>query len=80
MGQRTLVGPLSVPPSWTTPGPLQSPLASTLGNAPLQAPPPAVTASTPPVPLGNTGGQGEGRAVPQYGFRPTFVARPPAAG
>ena len=28
----------------------------------------------------NMGGRGEGRAIPQYGFRPSFVARPPAAG
>jgi len=80
MGQRAVVGPLSVPPSWIAPAPLHSPLASTLGGAPLEAPPPAVAASTPPVPLGQMGAQGDGRAVPQYGFRPTFVARPPAAG
>ena len=42
--------------------------------------PPAVAAGMPPVPLGNMAGQGFGRAVPQYGFRPSFVARPPAAG
>jgi hypothetical protein len=39
-----------------------------------------VAANTPPVPMANMGAQGEGRAVPQYGFRPSFVARPPAAG
>ena len=81
LGKGGLVGPLSVPQGWTAPAPLPSPLASTLGTAPLEAPPPPVTASTPPVPLaGHTGSHGEGRAVPQYGFRPTFVARPPAAG
>jgi hypothetical protein len=33
-----------------------------------------------PVPLGgNIANQGSGRAVPQYGYRPTFVARPPSA-
>jgi PPE-repeat protein len=81
MGRGGLVGPLSVPQGWTAPAQLPSPLASTLGSAPLEAPSPAVTAGTPPVPMaGNLGGQGEGRAVPQYGFRPTFVARPPAAG
>jgi hypothetical protein len=30
--------------------------------------------------MGNVAGQGYGRAIPQYGFRPTFVVRPPAAG
>jgi hypothetical protein len=43
-------------------------------------PPPAVAAGMPPVPLGNMTGQGFGPAVLQYGFRPSFVARPPAAG
>ena len=80
LGQAGIVGPLSVPLSWTTPAPLHSPLSSTLGAAPIQAPAPAEAASTPPVPLANMGAQGEGRAVPQYGFRPSFVARPPAAG
>ncbi|MGA8250455.1 MAG: PPE family protein [Mycobacterium sp.] len=80
LGRAGLVGPLSVPPSWATPAPLPSPLAATVGAAPLETPSPAVAASTPPMPLANMAAQGEGRAVPQYGFRPSFVARPPAAG
>ncbi|MFZ1177257.1 MAG: PPE family protein, partial [Mycobacterium sp.] len=32
LGRAGLVGPLSVPPSWTAPAPLSSPLASTLGG------------------------------------------------
>ena len=80
LGNSALAGPLSVPPSWPAAVPLHSPLSSTLGGTPMVAPPPAVAAGTPPVPLGGMTGQGYGRAVPQYGFRPTFVARPPAAG
>jgi len=81
MGKGGLVGPLSVPQGWAGPAPLQTQLVSTSGSAPVEAPPPTpVTASTPPVPLGHMGAQGEGRAVPQYGFRVLFVARPPAAG
>ncbi|OBA82857.1 hypothetical protein A9W99_09830 [Mycobacterium sp. 1164966.3] len=80
LGGASLVGPLSVPPSWTGPAPVGGPLASALGGTPMIAPSPAVAAGMPPVPFGNFGGQGLGRAVPQYGFRPTFVARPPAAG
>jgi PPE-repeat protein len=80
LGRASLVGPLSVPPSWTAPAPLHSPLSTTLGAAPIEAPTPAVAASTPPVPLANMAAHGEGRTVPQYGFRPSFVARPPAAG
>src|SRR5271166_5886928 len=79
LGRAGLVGPLSVPPSWTAPAPLHSPLSSTLGGTPM-VPPPAMAAGMPPVPMGNMAGQGYGRAVPQYGFRPSFVARPPAAG
>jgi PPE-repeat protein len=79
LGHAPVIGALSVPPSWTAPAPLASPLASTLGGTPM-VPPPAMAASVPPVPMGNMAGQGYGRAVPQYGFRPTFVPRPPAAG
>jgi hypothetical protein len=80
IGKGALVGPLSVPPSWASTAPPPGPLAPALGQAPIAAPAPQV-AGTPPVPMaGNTGSHGEGRAVPQYGFRPSFVARPPAAG
>jgi PPE-repeat protein len=80
LGRASLIGPLSVPPSWTAPAPLDSPLASTLGGTPMMAPPPAVAAGAPGMPLGSVSSRGYGRAMPQYGFRPTFVARPPAAG
>jgi PPE-repeat protein len=80
LGNAALVGPLSVPPSWTAAAPLHSPLSSTLGATPMVVPPPAVAAGTPPVPMGGMAGQVAGRSIPQYGFRPTFVARPPAAG
>ena len=80
LGHASMIGPLSVPPSWTAPAPLTSPLASTLGGTPMVAPPPAMAAGMPGMPIGGMAGQGYGRAVPQYGFRPTFVARPPAAG
>jgi PPE-repeat protein len=79
LGNSPIIGTLSVPPSWTAPAPLAGPLASALGGTPMVAPPPAVAAGMPPVPMGMAG-QGYGRAVPQYGFRPSFVARPPAAG
>jgi PPE-repeat protein len=79
LGHAPIVGALSVPPSWTAPAPLAGPLASSLGGTPMVAPP-ALAAGMPGMPIGATGGQPYGRAVPQYGFRPTFVARPPAAG
>lgn len=80
LGRSPIVGALSVPPSWTVPEPLHSPLSSTLGGTPMVAPAPAVVAGMPGVPLGGNMSQPLGRAVPQYGFRPTFVARPPSAG
>jgi PPE-repeat protein len=78
-GTAPTVGPLSVPPSWTGATP-QSPLAPAYGGTPMIAPPPAVAAGMPGVPLGAMGANAMGRPAPQYGFRPTFVARPPAAG
>jgi PPE-repeat protein len=78
LGRAALVGPLSVPPSWTAAAP-HGPLSSTLGATPMVAPP-AVAAGMPGVPMGGFGAQGLGRNVPQYGFRPSFVTRPPAAG
>ena len=79
LGNAALIGPLSVPPSWTAAAPLHGSLSSTLGGTPMVAPS-AVAAGMPPVPLGNMAGQTLGRSMPQYGFRPSFVARPPAAG
>ena len=79
LGHGSMIGSLSVPPSWTAPTPLAGPLASTLGGTPM-VPPPATTAGMPGIPFGGMAAQPYGRAVPQYGFRPTFVARPPAAG
>jgi len=79
-GNAGVAGRLSVPPAWTAATPLTSPLHSVLGGTPMVAPPPAGAPGMPGVPLGNVTGQPYGRAVPQYGFRPTVVARPPAAG
>jgi PPE-repeat protein len=80
LGRSSIIGTLSVPPSWTAPAPLHNPLSSILGGTPMVAPPPAMAAGMPGAPLGGKVNQAYGRAVPQYGFRPIFVARPPAAG
>lgn len=80
LGRASLVGPLSVPPSWAPPAPVASPLPSALGGTPMVAPPPAMAAGMPGMPFSPMGNHGLGRAVPQYGFRPNFVVRPPAAG
>ncbi|OBF62817.1 hypothetical protein A5787_15885 [Mycobacterium sp. 852002-50816_SCH5313054-b] len=79
LGRAPIIGAMSVPPSWTAPAPLAGPLASALVGTPM-VPPPAMAAGMPGMPIGAASAQPYGRAVPQYGFRPTFVARPPAAG
>jgi PPE-repeat protein len=80
LGNAAAVGTLSVPPSWTAGAPLAGQLASPLGGTPMDAPPPAIAAGMPGMPFCTMAGQGFSRAVPNYGFRPTFIARPPAAG
>jgi hypothetical protein len=83
VGNAAAVGTLSVPAGWTAGAPSAGQLASPLAGTPMLAPPPALATGMPGMPgmpLGTITGQGVGRAVPQYGFRPTFVARPPAAG
>lgn len=79
LGRAASVGPLSVPPSWTSIAPASTPLATALGSTPLTAPE-AVPPAMPGMPFGGMAVNGAARAVPQYGFRPTVVARPPAAG
>lgn len=79
-GNAGIVGRLSVPSAWAAAAPPSGPLHSALGGTPMVAPPPVVAAGMPGMPLGNVGSQPFGRALPQYGFRPSFVARPPAAG
>ena len=78
LGHAPMIGALSVPPSWTAPAPLTSPLASAMGGTPMIAPQGA--AGMPGMPFGGLGAQASGRATPQYGFRPSFVPRPPSAG
>jgi PPE-repeat protein len=63
IGRASLVGPLSVPPSWTAPAPLHTPLSSTLGGTPMVAPP-AMAAGMPGAPIGGMAGRTYGRAVP----------------
>jgi hypothetical protein len=80
VGNGAMVGSLSVPASWTVAAP-HSAGPSAVGATAMVAPPPAVAAGMPGVPMGGMGGQGYGRnAPPRYGFKPVFVTRPPAAG
>jgi PPE-repeat protein len=76
LGAAPQVGGLTVPASWTGAAPQ---LSSAINATPMVAPPPAVAAGMPGVPMGGMGGRGF-RNVPQYGFKPNFVTRPPSAG
>ena len=82
MGRGAAIGALAVPPSWTAIAPTVSPLplsGAALGAMP-PAPPPAVAAGMPAMPFANAAGNRFRGATPRYGFRPTVMAHPPAAG
>jgi PPE-repeat protein len=89
VGRATLVGTMSVPQSWAAATPAAS-HAATASPAEGWYNPPGIeevsgTPGTPGMPgmpmMGNAGGRGGwGFAAPRYGFRPTVVAHPPAAG
>ena len=76
MGRALPIGGLSVPANWvpwhgtTNPGIATAiPAAAEGGNSFPMAPP-----------MGQFGNRGYGRLVPTYGFKPSVMARPPAAG
>jgi PPE-repeat protein len=88
VGRATLVGTMSVPQSWAaaTPGTGSPVGAASAGWA--YAPGGGVGGTAgmpgapgmPAMPMAGSGGRGFGFAAPRYGFRPTVVAHPPAAG
>jgi PPE-repeat protein len=88
IGRATLVGTMSVPQSWAAAAPATSPAAATSPTEGWYNPPGieevSGTAGVPGMPgmpmAGGPGGRGWGFAAPRYGFKPTVVARPPAAG
>ena len=87
MGRATLVGTMSVPHSWAPAAPATSP-ALTASPAEGWYMPPGVeeasatqgTPGMPGMPMAGGTARGWGFAAPRYGFKPTVVARPPAAG
>jgi PPE-repeat protein len=92
VGRAALIGTMSVPHSWAAAAPAAS-HAAAAAPSPAQAGgwynPPGIeeVSSTPGVPGmpgmpmgGGAGGRGWGFAAPRYGFKPTVVAHPPAAG
>jgi PPE-repeat protein len=79
VGRGAAIGALAVPPSWTAITPPVSPLSAALGGTPL-APPPAVATGVPAMPFATAAGNHADGSTPHYGFRPTVMAHPPAAG
>ena len=79
VGNATTVGPLSVPPSWTATGPiLGAPgLPSSGAGAPaVESGPSSMLGGMPLAAPPDRGAA----LIPRYGFRPTMVTHPPAAG
>jgi PPE-repeat protein len=86
MGQANLIGALSVPQSWANAAPVASPpttasLVSSWTTAPeVEAANMPGMPGMPGMPMVGSSGRGLGFAAPRYGFRPTVMAHPPAAG
>ncbi len=83
MGRATLVGSLSVPGGWNPANQMTTPLNAgamdfhTAGAAPEAA---AGMPGMPGMPMMGAGSRSFSFATPRYGFRPTVMAQPPAAG
>jgi PPE-repeat protein len=88
VGRATLVGTMSVPHSWAAAAPATTHAAAATPAEGWYNPPGIEEASAssgapgmPGMPMAGGGnGRGWGFAAPRYGFKPTVVAHPPAAG
>jgi PPE-repeat protein len=87
MGRATLVGAMSVPQSWAAAMPATgSPVGAASAGWAIAPGAGAEMAGMsgvpgmPGMPMVGSAGRGFGFAAPRYGFRPTVVAHPPAAG
>lgn len=81
VGRAIPIGALSVPPSWAPVNAVTNPGMPTLVSAATGAPAAANGMNTLPMaPFGSTGQQSVWRNTPTYGFKPSVMARPPAAG
>ena len=80
VGRALPVGALSVPPSWAPVNAVTNPGVPTLISATTAGPAANGLHAMPMTPFGPMGGQSAWRNVPTYGFKPSVMARPPAAG
>jgi PPE-repeat protein len=80
LGRALPLGALSVPPSWAPVSAVTNPAVGALNAAVVPAAAEGV-GGLPMAPLGGFGGSRYGgRILPTYGFKPSIMARPPAAG
>jgi PPE-repeat protein len=79
LGSATSIGKLSVPASWSGPVPTPSHATAIPVSNVREAPDVGGGNLLGGMPLAGTGTGGSGTG-PRYGFRPTVMARPPAAG
>lgn len=81
LGKAATLGPVSVPPAWTSIATPNSPLGSALGATPLNAPASAMPVMPGmPIPSAAAASNTAAAAAPKYGFRPTMVMHAPMAG
>ncbi|PQM44291.1 PPE family protein [Mycobacterium talmoniae] len=82
MGQAaTVKATLSVPQAWAAAVPASNTtVGTTLAGTTMTAAPEGGMPGMPGMPMSGMLGNGFGNATPKYGFRPTVIARPPAAG
>jgi len=78
LGKALPLGALSVPPSWAPVSAVTNPGVGALNTAVVPAAADGAMPMAPP--FGQIVGKGYGRLLPTYGFKPSVMARPPAAG
>ncbi len=79
LGKALPLGALSVPPSWAPVSAVTNPGVGALNATVVPAAAEGANA-LPMAPFGQFRGNGYGRMLPTYGFKPSVMARPPAAG
>ena len=79
LGKAATLGPLSVPPAWTSMATPNSPLMSALGTPPLRTPQTITGVPGMPVPA-HPNASNAAAVAPKYGFRPSIIVRSPMAG
>jgi PPE-repeat protein len=80
VGKAATLGPLSVPPAWTSIATPNSPLVSALGTTPLGAPQALQGLPGMPVPANSNTANTAAASAPKYGFRSSIIMRSPMAG